>query len=40
MMRHRILLGLPLVLGLFMAVPTFAHHTFSIEYDARISAKI
>ena len=43
-MRHRVLLGLPLVfvtLGallmaapLFMAVPARAHHTFSVEYDA------
>ena len=44
-MRHRVLLGLPLVLvtllgallvaaPLFMAVPARAHHTFSVEYDA------
>jgi len=32
--KHRVLLGLPLILGLFMAVPAFAHHTFSVEYDA------
>jgi uncharacterized protein DUF6152 len=32
-MRHRVLLGLPLVFGL-LAVPAFAHHTFSVEYDA------
>jgi uncharacterized protein DUF6152 len=36
--RHRVL-GLPLVLalftwGLFMAAPAWAHHTFSVEYDA------
>ena len=33
-MRHRVLLGLPLILGLLMAAPVFAHHTFSVEYDA------
>jgi len=32
--RHRVLLRLPLVFGLFMAAPVFAHHTFSVEYDA------
>ncbi len=37
-MRHRVL-GLPLVFGLFtwgffMAAPAWAHHTFSVEYDA------
>jgi hypothetical protein len=32
-MRHRVLLGLPLILGL-LAAPAFAHHTFSVEYDA------
>jgi len=42
--RHRVLPGLPLVFSLFMgglsmgallmAVPAFAHHTFSVEYDA------
>jgi len=32
-MRRRVLLGLPLVLGL-LAAPAFAHHTFSVEYDA------
>jgi hypothetical protein len=32
--RHRILLGLPLILALFAAAPAFAHHTFSVEYDA------
>jgi hypothetical protein len=36
--RHRVV-GLPLVFGLFMgglfmATPVFAHHTFSVEYDA------
>src|ERR1700722_1628008 len=31
--RHRVLLGMPLILGLFMALPAFAHHTFSVEYD-------
>ena len=37
-MRHRVLLGLPFVfgsfIGLFMAAPASAHHTFSVEYDA------
>jgi hypothetical protein len=33
-MRHRVLLGFPLILGLFIAAPAFAHHTFSVEYDA------
>ena len=32
-MRYRVLLALPLILGL-LAVPAFAHHTFSVEYDA------
>jgi hypothetical protein len=32
--RHRVLLGLPLILGLFTAAPAFAHHTFSVEYDS------
>jgi hypothetical protein len=32
--RHSVLLGLPLILGLLMAAPVFAHHTFSVEYDA------
>ena len=32
-MRHRVLLGLPMILGL-LAAPAFAHHTFSVEYDA------
>ena len=31
--RDRVLLGMPLILGLFMAAPAFAHHTFSVEYD-------
>lgn len=31
--RHRVFLSLPLVLGL-LAAPAFAHHTFSVEYDA------
>lgn len=30
--RHRILLGLPLIFALLVA-PAFAHHTFSVEYD-------
>lgn len=33
-MRHKLLLGTPLLLALFMAAPAFAHHTFSVEYDA------
>ncbi|HZP32664.1 MAG TPA: DUF6152 family protein [Candidatus Acidoferrales bacterium] len=32
-MRHRVFLGLPLILAL-LAAPAFAHHTFSVEYDA------
>ncbi len=32
-MRHRVLLALPLISGL-LAAPAFAHHTFSVEYDA------
>jgi hypothetical protein len=32
--RHSVLLGLPLILGLLMAAPVVAHHTFSVEYDA------
>ena len=32
--RQRLTLSLPLVLGLFIAAPAFAHHTFSVEYDA------
>jgi hypothetical protein len=32
--RHKVLLGLPLILGLFTAAPAFAHHTFSVEYDS------
>lgn len=31
-MRRRVLLGLPVILGL-LAAPAFAHHTFSVEYD-------
>jgi hypothetical protein len=31
-MRQRVLLGLPLILGL-LAAPAFAHHTFSVEYE-------
>jgi hypothetical protein len=37
--RHRVLLGLPLIFGfvlggLFMPAQAFPHHTFSVEYDA------
>ncbi len=32
-LRRRVLLGLPLILGSYMAIPAFAHHTFSVEYD-------
>jgi hypothetical protein len=33
--RRRILLGLPLILVMSVTAPAFAHHTFSIEYDAK-----
>ena len=32
-MKQRGFLGLLLALGLFMATPAFAHHTFAVEYD-------
>ena len=32
-MKQRGFLGLLLTLGLFMATPAFAHHTFAVEYD-------
>ena len=32
-MKQRGFVGLLLTLGLFMATPAFAHHTFAVEYD-------
>lgn len=32
-MKQRVLPGLLFALGLFMATPAFAHHTFAVEYD-------